>query len=284
MYPYNSQIYLGEVALNVKNLAQQQAFYEVVLGLDVLEERDAYVRLGVADQPLVALYESADFGSSKQAFGLYHMAIVLPSRKALGDVFKRLADLEVPFVGGADHGYSEALYLEDPEGNGIELYRDKPVQDWDIREDGRIIGITEELDAQAIYDMGEKQEPFHIALGSRMGHVHLSTRKASQSSQFYQELLGMTEKFAMPSASWIASGDYHHHLAVNEWASDQQTSRQEGQIGLAYYVVEVKAKTDLLTIAERAEHLGAKVSWLTSTLLFVTDVDGIQTRIRLANK
>ncbi len=284
MYPYNSHIYLGEVALNVKNLAQEKAFYEVVLGLNVLDEREGYVRLGVAEQPLVALYETTRSGSSKLTFGLYHLAIVLPSRQALGDVFKRLADLKVPFVGGADHGYSEALYLEDPEGNGIELYRDKPVQDWDIREDGSIIGVTEELDAQAIYDMGEKQEPFHLAIGSRMGHVHLSTGNANQSSNFYQELLGMTEKFAMPSASWISSGDYHHHLAVNEWAASQQSNRTEGEVGLAYYIVEVNAKTDLLTIAERAENLGVKSSWLTSRVLSITDEDGIQTRIRLANR
>ncbi|KXT75242.1 VOC family protein [Streptococcus sp. DD12] len=284
MYPYNSQVYLGEVALNVRDLAQEKAFYEIVLGMDVIDEREGYVRLGVAGQPLVALYETSATGSSQASFGLYHMAIVLPSRQTLGDVFKRLADLEVPFVGGADHGYSEALYLEDPEGNGIELYRDKPVQEWDIREDGRIIGVTEELDAQAIYDMGEKHEPFHLAPGSRMGHVHLSTRHASQSSAFYQELLAMSEKFAMPSASWIASGDYHHHLAVNEWAAPQQSTREIKEPGLAYYVLELATKSDLLAIARRAENLGAQVTWLTSTLLSVTDADGIQTRLRLAKK
>ena len=109
---------------------------------------------------------------------------MLPTRKALADVLKHLSDLRIPLVGGADHGYSEALYLEDLEGNGIELYRDKPVSSWDIREDGRIIGVTEALAAQDIYELGEKVDPFLLAEGTRMGHIHLSVKDSRTASQF----------------------------------------------------------------------------------------------------
>ena len=88
------------------------------------------------------------------------MALLLPTREDLANVFKHLLDLKIPFVGGADHGYSEAVYLEDLESNGIELNRDKPVNEWDIREDGRITGITEELSAQEIYELGKELDPF----------------------------------------------------------------------------------------------------------------------------
>ena len=216
----------------------------------------------------------------KSSYGLYHMAILLPSREDLADVFKHIAELDYPFVGAADHGYSEALYLEDLEGNGIELYRDKPVAEWDIREDGRIVGVTEELSAQEIYEMGRKVEPFVIAEETRMGHIHLSVKDSQLASAFYQEVLELADKFTIPSASWIASGDYHHHLAVNEWGGKDLAKREEDMPGLAYYVLEVEDKGDLIAIAERANNRGAEVKWLSSNALTFEDNDGILTRVR----
>ena len=105
---------------------------------------------------MVQLIQTKESGEVREHYGLYHLAILLPTRKALADVLKHLIDLQIPLVGGADHGYSEAIYLEDLEGNGIELYRDKPVSIWDIREDGRIIGVTEALAAQDIYELGKE--------------------------------------------------------------------------------------------------------------------------------
>lgn len=216
VYQYNSQIYLAEVALNVKSLESQTAFYHQLLGLEILNQSEKEVLLGAGGKPLVKLIQTENTGNPKQSYGLYHMALLLPSREDLANVFKRLLDLKIPLVGGADHGYSEAIYLEDLEGNGIELYRDKPVTEWDIREDGRIIGVTEELSAQAIYELGKELDSFVIASGTRMGHVHLSVKNSREASAFYQESLGLEDKFTIPHASWIASGDYHHHLAVNE--------------------------------------------------------------------
>ena len=215
-------------------------------------------------------------------YGLYHLAILLPSREDLANLFKHMAELQIQLVGGADHGYSEAIYLEDLEGNGIEIYRDKPVEDWDIREDGRIVGVTEALSAQEIYEMGRKVEPFEIASTTRMGHIHLSVKDSQVASRFYQKVLGLEDKFSLPSASWIASGDYHHHLAVNEWGGKRLTRCEQGLPGLAYYVIEVASKEELLAIAERGQEVEAPIKWLTSGQLEITDPDGIVTRIRLA--
>ena len=152
----------------------------------------------------------------------------------------------------------KALYMEDLEGNGIELYRDKPVSSWDIREDGRIIGVTEALAAQDIYELGEKVDPFFLAEGTRMGHIHLSVKDSHAASQFYQKVLGLEDKFSIPSASWIAAGQYHHHLAVNE------------------------SKEELLDIVQQAQELEAPIKWLHSSEVDLVDPDGIVTRIRLA--
>ncbi|VTY23353.1 Catechol-2,3-dioxygenase [Streptococcus parasanguinis] len=280
VYAYRSKIHLAEVALQVKDLERQTAFYTQVIGLLILSQTDREVILGAGGKALVHLIQTNREETVKSSYGLYHMAILLPSREDLADVFKHIAELNVPFVGAADHGYSEALYLEDPEGNGIELYRDKPVTDWDIREDGRIIGVTEELSAQEIYEMGRQVDPFVIARDTRMGHIHLSVKDSKEASSFYQTVLDLDDKFTIPSASWIASGDYHHHLAVNEWGGKHLANREKELPGLAYYVVEVASKDDLVAIAERAKGNGAPVSWMTSSELTFQDPDGIVTRVR----
>ena len=283
VYQYNSQIYLAEVALNVKDLESQTAFYHQLLGLEILNQSENQVLLGAGGKPLVRLIKTDDISNPKQSYGLYHMALLLPTREDLANVFKHLLDLKIPLVGGADHGYSEAIYLEDLEGNEIELYRDKPVTVWDIREDGRIIGVTEELSAQDIYQLGKEIEPFAIASGTRMGHVHLSVKNSREASSFYQESLGLEDKFTIPHASWIASGDYHHHLAVNEWGGKNLVRRKNGMVGLAYYVVEVENKEFLVNLFTQAQDWQEQLRWISSSEFSVTDKDGIVTRVRVEN-
>ena len=280
VYAYNSEIYLAEAVLNVKDLARQTAFYTQIIGLEIRTQTETEVILGAGGKDLVHLIQTNRKEAVKSSYGLYHMAILLPSREDLADVFKHIAELNYPFIGAADHGYSEALYLEDTEGNGIELYRDKPVADWDIREDGRIIGVTEELSAQEIYEMGRKMNPFVIAPDTRMGHIHLSVKDSQLATAFYQAVLDLSDKFTIPSASWIASGDYHHHLAVNEWGGKALAKRDKNMPGLAYYVVEVANKEGLVTIAERAKAYGAPVKWLSSNDFTFEDPDGIVTRVK----
>ena len=283
VYEYNSQIYLAEVALNVKDLESQTAFYHQLLGLEILNQSENQVLLGAGGKPLVRLIKTDDISNPKQSYGLYHMALLLPSREDLANVFKHLLDLKIPLVGGADHGYSEAIYLEDLEGNGIELYRDKPEAEWDIREDGRIIGVTEELSAQDIYQLGKEIEPFAIASGTRMGHVHLSVKNSREASVFYQESLGLEDKFTIPHASWIASGAYHHHLAVNEWGGKDLARRENSMAGLAYYVVEVENKEFLVNLFTQAQDWQEQLRWISSSEFSVTDKDGIVTRVRVEN-
>ena len=283
VYEYNSHIHLAGVTLNVKDLESQTAFYHQLLGLEIVSQSEGEAVLGARDKALVKLIKTDDTSNPKQTYGLYHMALLLPSREDLANVFKHLLDLKIPLVGGADHGYSEAIYLEDLEGNGIELYRDKPVTEWDIRGDGRIIGVTEELSAQAIYELGKELDPFIIASGTRMGHVHLSVKNSREASSFYQESLGLEDKFTIPHASWIASGDYHHHLAVNEWGGKNLARREKGLIGLAYYVVEVENKEFLVNLFTQAQEQQGQLQWISSSEFSIIDKDEIVTRVRVGN-
>ncbi|WP_099810134.1 VOC family protein [Streptococcus suis] len=278
---YNSQFELGHVALNVRNLELQSLFYQQVLGLQVLTKNSNQIDLGVGKNILIRLIQTEQKGEVSHSYGLYHLAIVLPSREDLGTIFRHFIDNKIPLQGASDHGYSEAIYLADTEGNGIEIYRDLPQDSWDVRPDGRIVGITEPMDAETIYALGKKADAaYQMPAGSRMGHVHLSVRESSASSRFYQEVLAVEDKFSVPSAAWLASGDYHHHLAVNEWGGKHLQTRIEGMPGLAYYTVIYSSPADFKATLERATAANLNLQRLDNSAAFV-DVDGIKTKLVL---
>ncbi|WP_105096677.1 VOC family protein [Streptococcus suis] len=278
---YNSQFELGHVALNVRNLELQSLFYQQVLGLQVLTENSKQIDLGVGKTTLVRLIQTEQKGEVSHSYGLYHLAIVLPSREDLGTIFRHFIDNKIPLQGASDHDYSEAIYLADTEGNGIEIYRDLPQDSWDVRPDGRIVGITEPMDAETIYALGKKADAaYQMPAGSRMGHVHLSVRESAASSRFYREVLAVEDKFSVPSAAWLASGDYHHHLAVNEWGEKNLTKREEGMPGLAYYTVIYSSPADFEATLERAIAANLNLQRLDNSAAFV-DVDGIKTKLVL---
>ncbi len=278
---YQSAFELGHVALNVRNLDLQSQYYQQVLGLSVLHQDETQIDLGVGNIVLVRLIQTEELLDVGGSYGLYHLAILLPSREALAQIFKHFVDNSVPLIGASDHDYSEAIYLEDTEGNGIEIYRDRPVSEWNIKEDGRIIGTTEAMDAEGLYRLATSLEvPYKMPEGSRMGHVHLSVRKSGISSEFYQNLLQVQDKFSIHSASWLASGNYHHHLAVNEWGGQGLTTRTEGMRGLAYYTVIFEDEQFYRDTIERAKIFAKNVEIGEQEASF-TDLDGIKTRLVL---
>ena len=278
---YQSDFELGYVALNVRNLDLQSQYYQQVLGLSVIHQDESMIDLGVGKTVLVRLIKTDEALDVAGSYGLYHLAILLPSREALAQIFKHFVDNSVPIIGASDHDYSEAIYLEDTEGNGIEIYRDRPVSEWNIKEDGRIIGTTEAMDAEGLYRLATSLEgPYKMPEGSRMGHVHLSVRKSGISSEFYQNVLQVQDKFSVRSASWLASGNYHHHLAVNEWGGQELTTRTEGMRGLAYYTVIFEDEQLYRDTIERAKRFAKNVEIGEQEASF-TDLDGIKTGLML---
>ena len=277
---YQSAFELGYVALNVSNLDLQSQYYQQVLGLSVIHQEESVIDLGVGKTVLVRLIKTEELVDGAGSYGLYHLAILLPSREDLAQIFKHFVDNAVPLIGASDHDYSEAIYLEDTEGNGIEIYRDRPVSEWDIREDGRIIGTTEVMDAEGLYRLATPLEsPYKMPEGSRMGHVHLSVRKSGVSREFYQNVLQVQDKFSVRSASWLASGNYHHHIAVNEWGG-QLAIRTEGMRGLAYYTVIFEDEQLYQDTIERAKKFAENIEIGEQEASF-TDLDGIKTRLVL---
>jgi glyoxalase family protein len=282
MYPlYKSQIQLNEVALNVNHLLQETAFYTKGLGLQILTQSDKEVLLGVGTTPLVRLIQTTIDKSVKESYGLYHLAIHLPTREALGDFLRHAVHTSLPLIGAADHGYSEAIYLEDFEGNGIEVYHDKPIDVWDIREDGRIIGVTEEIAGQEIYELGHDTIPYQMPEGTRMGHVHLSAKNSKETMEYLTTLLPVDDKFSVPSGSWIASGDYHHHLAVNQWGGPHLDVRVKNIPGLAYYTVETNDASVFKDILQKATVLATTVEKRSEKEVDITDNNGITVRVTL---
>lgn len=284
MYPlYNSQIQLNEVALNVNHLLQETEFYTKGLGLQILSQSDNEVLLGVGTTPLVRLIQTNIDKGVKESYGLYHLAIHLPTREALGDFLRHAVHTSLPLIGASDHGYSEAIYLEDFEGNGIEVYHDKPVSVWDIREDGRIIGVTEEMAGQEIYELGNETTPYQMPEGTRIGHVHLSAKNSKESMEYLTTLLPVEDKFSVPSGSWIASGDYHHHLAVNQWGGPHLDVRVKNIPGLAYYTVETNDASVFKDILQKATVLATTVENRGEKEVDITDNNGITVRVSLKN-
>lgn len=282
MYPlYKSQIQLNEVALNVNHLLQETEFYTKGLGLQILTQSDKEVLLGVGTTPLVRLIQTTIDKSVKESYGLYHLAIHLPTREALGDFLRHAVHTSLPLIGAADHGYSEAIYLEDFEGNGIEVYHDKPIDVWDIREDGRIIGVTEEIAGQEIYELGHDTIPYQMPEGTRMGHVHLSAKNSKETMEYLTTLLPVDDKFSVPSGSWIASGDYHHHLAVNQWGGPHLDVRVKNIPGLAYYTVETNEASVFKDILQKATVLATTVEKRSEKEVDITDNNGITVRVTL---
>jgi catechol 2,3-dioxygenase len=167
--------------------------------------------------------------------GLYHFALVVPDRPALGAIFRRLIDRQEPFEGMADHLVSEALYIRDPEANGIELYRDRPMDEWVYNPDGSIHMVSDPIDSDGI--LASAQAPGTLHPGTRLGHIHLHVKDLDAASAFFEGELKLDRKATIPGALFFAAGDYHHHVGANTWAPDVPVP--DGATGLLGYTWKV---------------------------------------------
>ena len=282
---YNSKIRMGTVLLNVKNLKKATEYYMESIGLSVLDKGEGFTELGVEgkNEPIIRLEKTEV--EEDESYGLYHLALLLPKRSDLGNIFKHFLLNKVPLIGASNHGYSEAIYLEDPEGNGIEIYRDLPQEYWDIRENGNIIGITEAMDAQGVLDSGNlATSHYRLPKGTIVGHVHLTVRDAHVSSQFYREIFNLNDKMTISSGSWIASGSYHHHLAVNNWKGAYLSRRTEKALGIGYFTIGVKDRAEYDRILKNLNNRNIEIENVSETEFFIEDPDGIRIKVMVDSK
>jgi catechol 2,3-dioxygenase len=244
------QIEMGAVGLGVADLARSLEFYRRAIGMEVLEQSDGSAALGAGGRRLLALEERRGAKRDPDAADLYHFALLLPSRAALGRQLQHLLEAEVALTGAADHHVSEALYLDDPDGHGMELYRDRPRQDWQV--EGRIRLTTARLDHEGILAAGRASGESWTGLdpGTVMGHVHLQTQDLARAERFYVERLGFDVIQSDHRVTFMSIGGYHHHVAVNTWGRKRRPAVPEaGGIGLLWYQIRLPEAADLTGLA-----------------------------------
>lgn len=244
-FQISAAAHIGRVALKVANLEKMTRFYQEVIGLQVLSQNASQSTLGVGDMVLLELHKIQAPLPVTPKTGLYHVAFLLPTRKDLGNALLHYLQVDAPLIGASDHGYSEALYLNDPEGNGIEVYHDKPQSEWDIRADGEIVGVTLEMDAEAVIAAGDGTWN-GFSVGTTVGHVHLKVADLMQTEQFYTEVLDLSLKNNFGNqAKFFATGDYHHHIGSNIWLGKNVPAMTDNDLGLDYFSFAVPNQAEL---------------------------------------
>ena len=246
------QTHVGAVHLQISDLQRSVEYYQGVLGMDVLDRGVGRASLGVggAGRPLAYLVEKGGVAPvpRRGRFGLYHFALLLPDRVALGRFAGHVLRLGLR-PGMADHAVSEALYLSDPDGLGIEVYADRPRGSWTYRGD-ELVMTTEPLDIGGLITAGEGHDWSGAPYGTTMGHVHLHVGDLAGAEAFYHRALGFDKKvWSYPGAVFFSAGGYHHHLGTNAWSPGPSARPDEARLLEWELVVPEPSETN--DVAER---------------------------------
>lgn len=222
MNPIDPDLRIASVTLAVSDLARSSDFYERILGLPILEREPQRVLLG--ERPSTPALELSAIEHPKAppagSSGLFHIAWLHRTRAGLAETVRRVLDRGQRFDGASDHGVSEALYLSDPDGLGIELYTDRPRELWERPPDGRGVNmVTLPLDIEDLLAQFQDEPGSVIEPGTHIGHVHMKVSDVSRAASFYTNRLGFEEQARIPSAAFLSAGGYHHHIGLNSWQS-----------------------------------------------------------------
>lgn len=267
---------LAGLTLRVRALESLQGFYVTLLGLDVAERGDNKMMLTPAQGrfSLELLWDPAAPVRPRGSFGLYHFALLLPDRSSLAAIARRLLEQRWMLDGASDHGVSEALYLHDPEGNGIELYRDRPREAWPVAP-GEVAMTSAPLDIDDLLATAPVAAPIHPE--TRFGHIHLHVGDLDDGERFYAGMLGLAvTQRTYPGALFLAAGGYHHHVGLNTWGRGRKAP--DGATGLVRYAwaLPAGAAKQLETHLRMANTPHA----VTDGTLALTDPAGVQVDVR----
>lgn len=246
---------IGLVTLRVANLERSRRFYEGVLAFQPVEQAPGRVVLGDRDkQPLLELIEVPGAAPQpRRATGLYHVAILFPTRADLGRELERVFQAGLQ-VGQGDHLVSEALYLSDPDDNGLELYRDRPRSEWRWT-NGMVQMATDPVDIRGILEEGRRGvKPWEvIPAGTRVGHIHLQVGDIAEARRFYSTILGfdITADLSAHGALFVSAGGYHHHIGLNTWHSRGAKPTPSNAAGLQSYVINIPTREGLQEVRQR---------------------------------
>jgi len=271
-----SSLSMGRVALTVNDLDRVRSFYEQAVGLHLLRSDGETAELGTQSQVLLELRRDASARQrSRQEAGLFHTAFLLPERGDLARWTRHAIETRTPVIGASDHDVSEALYLSDPEGNGIEIYIDRPASAWTWNE-GEVHMVTEHLDLDDLLTSADERKWAGVPEGSVIGHVHLQAGALAPAEAFYADTIGLDVTNRYPGALFYAADGYHHHIATNIWNSRGAGQRSFPSTGLA----EVEIRLDDARAAAIRERAGLKAGEETRTML--TDPWGTPITLNIA--
>jgi catechol 2,3-dioxygenase len=276
---------VGAVRLAVSDLPAAREFYERTIGLREIAATAGVVGLGADDGTLVELVDEPGAAPRlPSTTGLFHLAILVPSRAELARSLRRVTDAGWRLAGASDHLVSEALYLADPEGNGIEIYRDRPREQWHYA-DGGIEMATLPLDLRSLLAEAPEAEkvPEPASPKTRMGHVHLQISDLEAAEAFYAGVLGFEVTVrGYPGALFVSAGGYHHHIGLNTWAGEGAAAPPPGTRGLRWFEVVVPDAGELERIDASLRSAGADVGGDGGAIL-TTDPFGNGVLIRAAS-
>ena len=248
---------VGTVSLTVGDLDRSRAFYERAVGLRANELEDGRLALGVAGEPaLIELRgDSSVTRLNRRAPGLYHLAVLVPTRLDLAFALARLAETRWPLDGASDHLVSEAVYLSDPDGNGIEIYRDRPRAEWPRSGDQlRMATLPLDLDDVLAELRAATELQATAPAGTQIGHVHLQVADLAQAEAFYHGVLGFDVMVrGYPGALFVSAGGYHHHIGLNTWHSAGAAPATSGSVGLRSFAVDLPDEQELAAMLDRLQ-------------------------------
>jgi catechol 2,3-dioxygenase len=280
-----ADLQLGAVSLRVRDLEAASEFYTNFLGLALLREEPDRVELGFyPGQPLVSLSALPEgIPRRGDAPGLYHFALLVPDRQSLAHALKKLLHSGYSLQGFADHFVSEAIYLADPQGNGIEIYADRPRETWRT-EGGQLRIGTVALDIEALLGLANEDEEIDAILGKGtvMGHIHLQVSNLQAASSFYERVLGFDSMGAYGnSAAFYSAGGYHHHIGLNTWASANRTGPGPEMLGLDHYEIIYRERSQLEALIESLVRAGSSMDEADEGV-WLKDPSGNQLKVKVA--
>jgi catechol 2,3-dioxygenase len=249
---------LGAVELTVTDLDRSVGFYEDAIGLQEHRREDGSAGLGAGGEDLLVLVEKPDAVKAGRHAGLYHFALLHPSRLELARAAARLAATRTPIQGASDHGISEAIYLPDPDGNGIELAADRPREEWpDL---SVMSGGPDPLDLGALLEPVAEEEPQpSVDPATTIGHVHLHVGDLDAATRFYRDVVGFDVMTHLPSAVFVAAGGYHHHVGFNTWRGPWVPPAPDNVVGLRHFTIVLEDVAELDALRARAAEAGVSV-------------------------
>lgn len=274
---------LGQVSLRIRNLATSVRFYTEVVGLKMLRQQGRVAELTADGKTTLLVLEEVEglkVQPERTAAGLYHFAILVPDRESLGLVIRNLVAHNVP-VGQGDHLVSEALYISDPDNNGIEIYVDRPRDTWRRDAKGEIIMATDPVDVEGLLAVSEGKEWNGLPSGTVIGHVHFHVSNLDKAKRFYCDVLGFELTAHYGSAAlFISAGGYHHHLGLNVWAGSGVPNTPRNAVGINYFTVVLPNAEELEAVSGRIRDAGLTLEQRDGDY-YVKDPSDIEVRLTI---